>query len=85
MPRFLLAVTTVAAALSFSPSTASAEGCDTVRECVTYVCGGDIEDRCVVERCYHWSDYPTCVYPVIEPVCVYPYDGGWCVPWEPRS
>jgi hypothetical protein len=84
MPRFLLAVTAVAAALSLSPSTASADACRTTRQCTTFVCGGEIEDHCVVDRCYYFTDYPTCVYPVIEPICFYPYDGAICLPWTPR-
>jgi hypothetical protein len=84
MPRFLLAVSALAAAVSLSPASASDQGCDTTRGCVTYVCGRDIEDGCrAVDRCHHWTDEPTCLYPVVTPICSYPYDGSICLPWKP--
>ena len=69
MTRLLLVAAALAGSVAFA-SPASAE-CDV---------DGLKYGKC----CIAMHDYPWCT-PEIEPVCVYPYDGGWCVPWELAS
>ena len=74
--------------MSAGAAPAYAVACDlgNLRTCVDTVCGRPYEEGCRdVDRCHYWSDYPTCLYQPVEPVCVYPYDGGWCVPWHPDA
>jgi len=88
MPRLLLGAAAVAAALSLSPSSAGATGtfCTTsnLKTCVDAACARPYEDGCrQVDRCYYFTDYPTCIYQPVRPICIYPYDGSICVPWRP--
>jgi hypothetical protein len=59
MTRLLLAAATLAGAAFLSP--AQAVSCDL--HCrIAKVCGS--EESCAgVQRCYYWTDYPTCIYP----------------------
>jgi hypothetical protein len=60
MKRLLLVSAAFAALLApaahADPSSCSLHGC------IAYVCGS--EDHCgPVQRCYWFTDYPTCIYP----------------------
>ncbi|MDQ1713201.1 MAG: hypothetical protein QOE45_2651 [Frankiaceae bacterium] len=60
MTRLLLVAATFAGA-AFLAAPAQATSCD-LHCTVAKVCGAD--DSCHgVQRCYYWTDYPTCIYP----------------------
>lgn len=67
MTRFLLAGATAVLALAAAPSAQASVIC-TVKEprtCVTFVgetACGETGEKCGIQRCYYWSDYPTCLY-----------------------
>ena len=67
MTRFLLAGATAVAALVATPS-AQAAICDlknpvsSCRAAVGELACGEDGDKCGIQRCYYWSDYPTCLY-----------------------
>ena len=85
MPRILLAAAAVAAAVTLSPSNASAVLCTTadLSTCVDAACARPYEEGCrQVDRCYHFTDYQTCIYPTVGEVCFYPVEGRVCLPWH---
>ena len=58
--KLLLAVSAVAGLAFLTP--AQAEDICSLHYCIAAVCGS--EDSCLgVQRCYYWTDYPTCIYP----------------------
>lgn len=67
MTRFLLAGATAVLALAATPS-AQAALCDlknpvqTCRAAVGEIACGEYGEKCGIQRCYPWTDYPTCLY-----------------------
>lgn len=66
MTRFLLAGATAVLALAAAPS-ARAALCDvdnpwSCRSTVGELACGEEGEKCGIQRCHYWSDYPTCVY-----------------------
>lgn len=67
MTRLLLAGATAVLALAATPS-AQAALCDlnnpvqTCRATVGEIACGEYGEKCGIQRCYPWTDYPTCLY-----------------------
>ena len=67
MTRLLLVGATAVAALVATPS-AQAAICDlkypvsSCRAAVGELACGEDGAKCGIQRCYYWSDYPTCLY-----------------------
>ena len=60
MKKLLVAVSAVAGLAFLAPT--QAEAICSLHHCIATVCGS--ESSCFgVERCYYWTDYPTCIYP----------------------